>query len=310
MAKQHFTSEQWMALVKEKHGDTYDYSKTIFTTLRDKVVITCAIHGDFQIRAKDHRHGSGCQECSELKSRIRTTVEDFVTESQTHHGLKYDYSKVKFSTTHQKVTIGCPIHGYFEQKARYHQAGGGCKECADDSMRVNLAETIQKMASLHHGRYDYSMVTEIGTRKKIPIICHQHGVFHQQARHHLRGQGCPNCSESKGETKIRRLLSDLSVEFLQEHRFTDCKNKSPLPFDFFLPSLNICIEFQGIQHYEPIRWSKSMTFEQASENHERVKISDRIKQEFCRDKHLGLIEIPYDKFDDIESILNSAILGD
>ena len=31
-----------------------------------------------------------------------------------------------------------------------------------------------------------------------------------------------------------------------------CKNIKTLPFDFYLPDYNTCIEFHGVQHYKPI----------------------------------------------------------
>ena len=40
--------------------------------------------------------------------------------------------------------------------------------------------------------------------------------------------------------------------FESQKRFKDCKDKRQLPFDFYLPSYNVCIEYQGEQHYRPI----------------------------------------------------------
>ena len=71
--------------------------------------------------------------------------------------------------------------------------------------------------------------------------------------HLLDGQGCPKCNASKGEKEVERILKELSVNYIREHSFEDCKSGNyPLPFDFYLPDYNICIEYDGKQHFEPI----------------------------------------------------------
>lgn len=42
------TTEIWIKRAKEVHGDLYDYSKTVYKSCKDKVTITCPIHGDFE----------------------------------------------------------------------------------------------------------------------------------------------------------------------------------------------------------------------------------------------------------------------
>jgi len=46
------------------HGDKYDYSKTVYTKSREKVIITCLVHGDFTQTAHNHLYGKGCFKCS------------------------------------------------------------------------------------------------------------------------------------------------------------------------------------------------------------------------------------------------------
>ena len=43
------------------------------------------------------------------------------------------------------------------------------------------------------------------------------------------------------------------IEFKREFKFKHCKDILPLPFDFFLPNLNVCIEYDGLQHFKPIK---------------------------------------------------------
>ncbi|WP_169302251.1 hypothetical protein [Sulfurimonas autotrophica] len=59
-------------------------------------------------------------------------------------------------------------------------------------------------------------------------------------------------SGSIGEKIVRQWLINKNIEFEEQKRFSDCIDKSTLPFDFFLPTLKILIEFDGAQHYMAI----------------------------------------------------------
>lgn len=61
---------------------------------------------------------------------MRTTFEDFIERSKAVFGERYDYSKVIYTTTEDKVVIGCPDHGDFLMRPRAHYADKrGCPEC-------------------------------------------------------------------------------------------------------------------------------------------------------------------------------------
>lgn len=113
--------------------------------------------------------------------------------------------------------------------------------------------------------------------------------------------GCPFCAKSKGEQVIRKYLTDRGFNFEQEKTFDSCKYKKKLRFDFYIKELNVCIEFQGIQHYKPINY-----FGGESRYNSQVK-KDNIKVNFCKENNIKLIRIPYFEIDNIEKILKSAI---
>jgi len=109
--------------------------------------------------------------------------------------------------------------------------------------------------------------------------------------------------ESKGEHKIRNYLIEQKIKYNLQKKFDDCKNVRPLPFDFYIPKYNILIEFNGIQHYEPI-------------NHfggeEKLKIqkqNDEIKKKFAKENGYNLIVISYEKEDSIYKILDKYFKG-
>ena len=68
--KQKKTNKDFILEAKKIHGDRYDYSKTCYTHSKNKVIITCPIHGDFIQRASAHLVGRGCPQCGEIKRHV------------------------------------------------------------------------------------------------------------------------------------------------------------------------------------------------------------------------------------------------
>ena len=126
------------------------------------------------------------------------------------------------------------------------------------------------------------------------IICPIHGVFEQTPNSHLRGSGCPICKTSKGELEIQRILYNKNIKYITQYTFDNCKNKRKLPFDFYLPDYNMCIEFDGKQHYETIKyWGGEETLI-------KTKNNDKIKTNYCKNNNIKLIRIKYNEcIDDI-----------
>lgn len=102
---------------------------------------------------------------------------------------------------------------------------------------------------------------------------------------HTQSCGCDR--ESKGEKWIKEFLDNLNIKYISQKRFPDCKNIRTLPFDFYLPDYNMCIEFDGSQHYRPIEyWGGEEQFKYRQHN-------DDIKNTYCINKGIDIIHISY-----------------
>lgn len=115
----------------------------------------------------------------------------------------------------------------------------------------------------------------------------------------LYGYGCPQCRESSGERQVRQWMENHNIEYIYQHKFKDCKNIKPLPFDFYLPKYNICIEYDGRQHYKPVEYFGG------EESFKRVVLHDSIKTKYCIDNDIQLIRIPY--FKDVKTELDNFL---
>lgn len=104
---------------------------------------------------------------------------------------------------------------------------------------------------------------------------------------------CNKCVniESNLEIKVRKWLEENKIDFIQQYRFSDCKNKKALPFDFYLPTFNTCIEVDGEQHYKIGAKIKSIKF--TEQDVKRVQYNDKIKTDYCIENNIKLIRIPY-----------------
>ena len=134
------------------------------------------------------------------------TKEEFIIKAVNKHGIRFDYSKVIYKGNKTKVCIICPEHGEFWQTPNSHLRGqGGCPICAKLLRIKKKSHTqrqfIEKAQKVHGGKYDYSKVEYTHNKKKVCIICPEHGEFWQLPSSHLRGQGCPKCNKSNKLTK-------------------------------------------------------------------------------------------------------------
>jgi hypothetical protein len=281
------TNDVVIQQLKLKNINGYDYSKVEYHGDNVNITITCPIHGDFEQTPSNHKRGQKCPKCA---GRGLSTSEH-ISIFKTIHGNKYDYNKTIVLNNTTKIIITCPTHGDFEQTPNAHKSGNGCKKCAGLEKPTQI-ELLSKFRLAHGDKYIYDKVNYISAHTKITITCPTHGDFEQTPNNHRIGHGCPTCKESRGESKIRQLLTNNRIAYLPQHKFSNCINQQQLPFDFYLPEKNICIEFNGIQHYKPVKHFGGL------ENLKKVKINDEIKKNYCLENNIKLVIIKYN--DNIE----------
>lgn len=188
------TTEQFIKESEQIHGNRYDYSHVKYTGKEKEVKIICSKHGEFIQKANIHLMGSGCPQCGlkTISQKKRLTKNEFIERSRKAHGTKYDYSLVDYQGIENKVEIICPKHGAFKQTPNTHIHGGGCPACVGLE-RYGTGEFIRRASEVHNNKYDYSKTEYISAKKKVIIICPEHGEFTQAPHHHIKGIGCPRC---------------------------------------------------------------------------------------------------------------------
>lgn len=294
-----FTQEEIINKFISIHGDKYDYSKIIYTNMKTKVTIICPIHGEFQQTPKDHIHKKlGCPKCG--KHPV-IDLKSFIEKASTIHENYYSYSKASYVSSKTPLIITCPKHGDFTQDPSSHLQGQGCPKCTKYRKRYTTESFIKEANIIHNNKYNYNKFTYIKAHTKSTITCPKHGDFQQQPIVHLRGHGCPLCRESNGEKVIAKYLTDNNISYIREYTFSGCKDQQVLPFDFYLPCLNTCIEFDGVQHFRPTNGFGG----EAAFN--ILKYHDNIKSTYCRNYNIKLIRIPYTDIKKVPNILDEKL---
>lgn len=100
------------------------------------------------------------------------------------------------------------------------------------------------------------------------------------------------------EKLVADFLEEQNIPYKREFKFTDCKKKKMLPFDFCLwydSPHKILIEVDGELHYK-----QNFRFNEVHEN-------DEYKTRYCEYKKISLLRIPYWEFNEAEDYKQSII---
>ena len=279
------------------HGDKYDYSKVEYVNNNSRVCVICPTHGEFWVRPGNHLTSKqGCPKCKHEKTSLRQTKsnEQFIKDAIAVHGDKYDYSKVEYKGANIKVCIICPEHGEFWQTPSAHTNGKqGCPKCGRLQTgllnRLNNELFIEKSNIIHNNKYDYSKTNYTLYDTAVQITCPIHGNFTQTPDSHLQGKGCPKCGFQISNAELE--IKDFLLKFIDDEYILTRHRKLIYPYelDFFIPSKQIAIEFNGI------KWH--------SNEYKTDKQYHLMKSNLCAKKNIKLIHIFEDEFKDSKNIV-------
>ena len=196
----------------------------------------------------------------------------------------------KYKNANSEIIVKCNHGHIWKTSWGKFQSGRRCPYC---SGKFNSYETIKELIESEDG---YTLLSKECNqlRDKVKIQCKHGHIYEVVVNNFKMGQRCPYCNESKGEKEIEKIIKKYGIDFEPQYKFEDCKFYKGLPFDFYLPQYNICIEYDGEFHYKMI-----MGFNEFVNG----KIRDTIKTIYCKENEIKLIRIPYWDFNKIEEIL-------
>lgn len=275
----------------------------------------CSNGHSWQCRIANRTYrNSKCPYCQNRKTNEKNCL------ASTHPKLIIEWHKSKNSITPFEITAGykskvwweCQICNYeWEAQVSYRTGrciarASGCPNCAGKiaNENNNLLKLHPELIKEWHIKNIINPVEILPlSKKKVWWIglCGHEWIASIASR--VQGTGCPRCNESKGEKKIRIYLENNKINYQHNYRFSKCRNKCPLPFDFLILVGNKIglIEYQGIQHFKPIERFGGVKALKSN------IMRDSIKEKFCLDNDIPLLKINYKKFNDIESLTKNFI---
>ena len=279
--------------------------KGMFTPILHK----CLIHNiEHRAIPKNVLGGHGCKKCKQDKfliSRLKTH-EEYIEELCVTNPNAIPLEKYLDSRTpilHKCLTHNiqwkiCPTNAL---------RGNGCLECHKERISYkNKKSNEEYVAELFEANPEVvALEPYAGITTPIMHECIRHN--HEwliTPRDALKGHGCPMCRESVGEKMIRLWLESKGMVYIYQHIFDECRDINALPFDFYLPDYNCCIEYDGIQHFKPVDFAGEGE-EIALKKFEYTQKHDNIKNEYCEDNNIKLLRIAY--YENIEEKLNNFL---
>ena len=294
------TNEEFIDEIKGLVGDEYTFLEP-YQTAQIKL---CVKHNkcgyEYQVSPHKFLAGRRCPKCS---GHMIYTPDQF---NRKIHGIVGDEYTVltDYVRTNKKVKFKHNKCGYeFDMRPNCFLQVQRCPKCQN---QIHYTEEmfIKKLTELYPN--EFTLVSKF-TKTDDPVTLRHNECgkeFTTLAKHVLHdGIGCTWCSKSRGERMIRGWLDLHHIDHEPQKKFSDCRDKNPLPFDFYLTKYNMLIEFDGEQHY-----GIKTTF--PSESIEHTMKHDVIKNGYAKSRGIKLVRISYKhrNVKDIDSILSSLLL--
>ncbi|ARN89126.1 hypothetical protein AZI09_00245 [Levilactobacillus brevis] len=242
----------------------------------------------YDVRPNDFLKGNRCPKCAGLTPK---STESFKTELRSLYDdqyillEKYINDKTPILVRHNKCGL------LFTPTPNNLLSNHGCPKCAGvlhkntamfkDEIKTKFNDEFIVTGEYIDGR---TSITIIHKKCNHEFITVPHEMLH-------RGS-CPYCHQSIGERVISKYLEERNISFRPQYRFSECRYKEPLPFDFAVfihDEIKYLIEFQGVQHYQ--KWWR----DKKNDTFKLRRLRDKIKRDFCRQHNYELIEIPCHK---------------
>lgn len=287
-----------------------DYAGSVYS----KIYLICACGNEYTTTFRSFKYDKKrqCDDCG--NSRKNKGREHSLDEVREY--LKANSTSRLLSTSYKnrrtKLDLQCECGEVFQRTFMTIMSGKilKCQKCINkEKARLNEYSEIKEYIESNSNCILISTEYK-GQRKPLTLQCECGELFKVSFTHfkHANQQRCKKCSQaiSSLEAKATEILVNLNEEFITQYKFSDCKDILCLPFDFYLPNKNLCIEIDGQHHYKPVSYNR-MSDKEAEQILKDRKRKDAIKTNYCKEHNIKLLRIPYWEFENMDTILRSAL---
>lgn len=280
----------------------YIHSEILFNNYKDckeKCKFRCSC-GKIFYKDLDHiisRKSCKCKECSfKNNGKYNSPSYDFVRIELNDRGFKMLQDYYINCKTYIEVEDVKGFRGFITLNAVRNN-----QDFLKFDVRINEKYYIYNINKLaEHNKLDSVAIKifgkKLGEKTVVIFKCTCGNVFFTTKRKFFTGTYC-KCKEctkdiSSYEKKVMNWLNKYGIDYIFQKSFDDCRNKNPLPFDFFIYDKNILIEVDGEGHSYPVNFGGCSDSE-ALILFEYMKDNDRIKTDYCLKNNIKLIRIPH-----------------
>ena len=277
-----------------KYFKQYEYKllSEKYKNAHQPLLLECPQGHKISMNLNNFKSGKRCKICN-YKNKIREKIKEIEILTNS---LGFKFVSLDNKPGRDKITLICPRGHEVVMRLDHFKGRRKCPLCSDTTLKIDDVRNFIEKEGYQLLTNNYKNCFD-----KLLIKCDKGHEYSVNFHNFKNGNRCPYCQCSKGEIKVKRYLESNNIVFIPQKTFDGCKYKNKLSFDFYLPEYNICIEYDGIQHYQPnehFGGEKSFI-----EQRKR----DIIKNDYCEENNIHLIRISYKEFKNIETILSKTI---
>ena len=295
--------EKFISEIQEINPKIEILSKYI--NARTKVKCLCVLDNyQWESTPDNLLHGCGCPKCAGRTRNTETFKDELVIKNPLIQILG------EYKTNDSKIKCMCKKHGtIFYSTPSHLLEGKGCTKCKSEKISSKLKISNEEFLNRIHLLNENIKICSdyINSHTDVLIecqLCHKQWTSNPN---NIFSKGilctCQQDSVSKGEAKIAQVLDKYDITYYSQKSFkglVGVKN-GLLSYDFYLPTKNMLIEFQGEQHYKPFDLFGG------EEKYKVQKEHDLRKKNYAKSHNITLVEIMYKDYVKIESIIVSAL---
>lgn len=294
------TKEELVTLLETKKHSGITINPELIEYVNDKtrIKVICNVHGVIEMTPKSLLNGHGCHKCSQtIKANNQTTN----SEEKVTTYIKNKFPNViipdggiKYVNNHESIELICPNHGLFLTTFnRLQNNSCACIKCSYehrmDNRRKKLEEFRKELELKNPTIFLCENSEYINNKTPIIVRCEKHGEFSMPPQDLLNGHGCPVCGEQFASHE-RALLESIRNKYSNVEIIHRYKNKEILgkkEIDIYIPKYKIGIEYQGIEHFKPVKH-----FGGEKKFNELIK-RDKEKINECKNAGISLFHFSY-----------------
>lgn len=273
-----------------------------YTHSTDKVRCLCKIHNIIHTKTINSIiSGNGCLKCGEEKVANSILLTDEEVENRVHvlnnHISLLEYNG--YADSNSKWF--CNKHGvvFYKTLSTLCNCKSGCDLCYSENIVDRLSINIDDANKIIQEKFPSLLILNDGTYTSFSnyanFYCSEHNYYFRSRPVYVKNRirCCQKSAITCKAEKMCSFLESLGLVIEREKIFEDCRDVHVLPFDCYIPQYNLIIEYDGEQHYKPVKFDNKESEQESLEKLEYTQRHDRIKNNYCKVNQIDIIRVPY-----------------